>query len=318
MILRTLLPLGLLALVAAPSYGTAANGCLPTGNGYLRARVGGALTLDINWNDAELECEGSPRPDGSGIRLSFAGPLRSDGRRMRMVFGIGDAAEGKSGRGLPTNLTVMFEGEQRLFATRGDDRCTVDELSQERVGALGGPERSYRVIARGFCIQPASALKGDERIVVSRFDFAGRATFADDEVEDLRRFPQATVEIRSGKQLHKFDVWVADTPERQMQGLMFVSDLPANRGMLFVERKPREMGMWMKNTYIPLDMLFIDARGRIVKIAERTTPHSLETVSAGQAVSAVLELKGGEAKARGLRAGDSVSWKPYDKKSESG
>ena len=154
------------------------SGCLPSGNGFLRARIRGALNLDINWQNAELECEGAARPDGSGIRLSFAGPVHTDGRRLRMVFGVADAAEGNSGSALPTNLTVIFEGEKRLFATRGEDRCTVDKLKQERVGALGGPTRSYRVIARGFCIQPVPAPGTNERIVVSSFDFAGQVTFS--------------------------------------------------------------------------------------------------------------------------------------------
>ena len=166
---------------AAPAAVPHAKGCLQSGNGYLRARIRGALNLDIDWHDAEIECDGGPRPDGSGIRVSFAGPLHSDGRRLRMVFGLGSAQEGRPGRELPTNLTVIFEGEQRLFATRGEDRCTVDELSQERLGALGGPIRSYRVVARGFCVSPASALSGNERILVSSFDFAGRAVFADEQ-----------------------------------------------------------------------------------------------------------------------------------------
>jgi hypothetical protein len=155
--------------------------CLPAGNGYLRARIRGGLNLDIDWHNAEIECDGGPRPDGRGVRVSFAGPVHSDGRRLRMVFGVGDVKEGRAGRELPTNLTVIFEGEQRLYATRGDDRCTVDELQQERVGALGGPKRSYRIIARGFCVSPASTLSGDDRILVSRFDFAGNATFEDEE-----------------------------------------------------------------------------------------------------------------------------------------
>ena len=158
-----------------------ANGCLPSGNGYLRARIRGALNLDIDWHNSEIECEGGPRPDGSGIRMSFAGPLQSDGRRLRMVFGVGTAKEGRPGREMPTNLTVIFEGEQRLFATRGEDRCTVEELEQERLGALGGPKRSYRIVARGFCIDPASTLSGDDRILVSRFDFAGNVIFEDQE-----------------------------------------------------------------------------------------------------------------------------------------
>jgi len=163
----------------APAPAPKPKGCLTTGNGYLRARIRGALKLDIDLHDGELECEGGARPDGSGIRVAFAGPLRSDGRRLRMVFGIASAAEGNPGHALPTNLTIIFEGEQRLFATRGDDKCTVDELSQERLGELGGSSRSYRVIARGFCIAPASTLTADEQILVNSFDFAGRVTFED-------------------------------------------------------------------------------------------------------------------------------------------
>jgi hypothetical protein len=172
-----------LAFAAEPSPATPPTrsspiaGCLAAGNGFLRARIRGALNLDIDWNNGELECDGSERPNGHGIRLSFAGPLRSGGRRMRMVFGIDTGAEGAAGRALPTNLTVIFEGEQRLYSTRGEDRCTIDELQEERVGALGAAIRSYRVIARGFCTLPAAALDRDERILVTRFDFAGRVNF---------------------------------------------------------------------------------------------------------------------------------------------
>jgi hypothetical protein len=162
--------------LAAPA--KRSEGCLPSGNGYLRARIRGALTLDLDWRDAEMECDGGVRPDGSGVRVAFAGPLRNDGRRLRLVFGL-RTSEGISGRAVPTNLTIIFEGEQRVFATRGDDRCTTDDLQQERIGALGGGSRAYRVIARGFCTQPASALAGDERIVINSFDFAGHVTFQD-------------------------------------------------------------------------------------------------------------------------------------------
>lgn len=170
------------AVESAPGLSTPlkkSQGCLAAGNGYLRAKIRGSLKLDVDLHDSELECDGGARPDGSGIRVSFAGPLRSDGRRIRVVFGIAGTTEGSAGRALPTNLTVIFEGEQRLFATRGDDKCTADELSQERVGALGGPVRSYRIVARGFCIAPINALSGPEKIFISSFDFAGNVTFED-------------------------------------------------------------------------------------------------------------------------------------------
>jgi hypothetical protein len=154
------------------------HGCLPTGNGYLRARIRGALALDVNLRDRELECDGDARPDGHGIRVSFAGPLRTDGRRLRMVFGIGSASEGRGGHALPVNLTVIFEGEQRLFATRGDDKCTIDELTQQRLGGPGNAARSYRIVARGFCIAPVPALAAGDQILINSFDFAGSVSFA--------------------------------------------------------------------------------------------------------------------------------------------
>ena len=94
-----------------------------------------------------------------------------------MVFGIETVAEGVAGRALPTNLTVILEGEQRLFATRGDDHCTVDALQEEKVSSSSASRRSYRVVARGFCTEPAAALGKNERILVTRFDFAGRVSY---------------------------------------------------------------------------------------------------------------------------------------------
>ncbi len=162
---------------AGTAKGSATTGCLPNGAGYLRARIRGAVDLDINWRNAQLECEGGSRPSGGGIILSFAGPLPRSDKRMRIIFGIGGAAEGHAGRALPTNVTVIFEGERRLFSTRGDDKCTVDNLRQERLGPPGGAVRRYRVVARGFCFEPVSDMIRNERIVISRFDFAGRTVF---------------------------------------------------------------------------------------------------------------------------------------------
>jgi hypothetical protein len=158
---------------------TPGQGCLPGGGGYFRARIRGALNLDINWHNAELECQGGPRPDGSGVRVSFAGPPHG-GKRLRLVFGLSALQEGRNAHDLPTNLTVIMEGEQRLFATRGDDHCTVDDLRQERLPPDShAPQRAWRIVARGFCIAPASTLNSDASILVSRFDFAGTAVFED-------------------------------------------------------------------------------------------------------------------------------------------
>ncbi len=125
---------------------------------------------------------------------------------------------------------------------------------------------------------------------------------------ELDSFPKAKLDIHSGKDTHHFDIWIAETPRQQQQGLMFVRDLSAARGMLFVAKEPRVFDMWMRNTYIPLDMVFIGADGRISTIAQNTTPHSLAIVSSKVPVGAILELKGGEAARRALHAGDKVIW----------
>ena len=159
----------------------ATHGCLPTGNGYLRGRLRGELNLDLDWRDAEMECEGDTRPGGRGLRLGISGPRQSDGRRLRFIFGISEVAEGRAGRALPTHLTVIFENESRLFATQGERWCTTDELAQERIGALDGPVRTWRVIARGFCTGPATAPGQDTHILMTRFDFAALITVTDDD-----------------------------------------------------------------------------------------------------------------------------------------
>lgn len=137
-------------------------------------------------------------------------------------------------------------------------------------------------------------------------------------LEDLAAFPSGPLTISdvgkadagkgAGKKAkHEFTVWLADSPQRQAQGLMFVRSLPADRGMLFVHAEPRPISMWMKNTYIPLDMVFIDSSGRIQQIVEQTTPHSLDLIRSDAPARAVLEIAGGEAKRLGLHAGQQVS-----------
>jgi uncharacterized protein len=128
------------------------------------------------------------------------------------------------------------------------------------------------------------------------------------QLEDLASFPRGTLEIAHGaRKSHRFEVWIADTPARQAQGLMFVRSLPPLRGMLFVHEQPRPIGMWMKNTFIPLDMLFIGADGRIQQIVENTTPHSLEVIRSRAPALGVLEIAGGEARRLGIRPGQKVS-----------
>ena len=128
---------------------------------------------------------------------------------------------------------------------------------------------------------------------------------AQESVLDLSTFPKGEVVVESaGGMKHPFKVWIADTEPRQRQGLMFVRDLPADQGMLFVNQPPRPASFWMKNTYIPLDMLFVAADGKVLHIFERATPLSLEPLGIDSPVRAVFEIKGGESARRGIRVGD--------------
>lgn len=119
-------------------------------------------------------------------------------------------------------------------------------------------------------------------------------------------WPRTAVEIRTRDGRQWFNVTVADTPARQEQGLMFVRALAADESMWFPQRPARVMRMWMKNTLIPLDLLFVDARGRIACIAARATPESLAIISCRKPVSGVLEIGGGEAERRDIRVGDTA------------
>ena len=99
---------------------------------------------------------------------------------------------------------------------------------------------------------------------------------------------------------------IADTDELRTRGLMFRHFLPADKAMLFDYEQPRPVAMWMKNTNISLDMLFIRADGTIAAIAENTVPQSLDTISVQEPVRGVLELAAGTVKRLGLRVNDKV------------
>lgn len=105
---------------------------------------------------------------------------------------------------------------------------------------------------------------------------------------------------------HRFTVELAKTPAQQEQGLMFRTALAPDAGMLFDFRRPTMATMWMHNTLIPLDMLFVDAKGVIVNIKERAVPESDAILAAAAPVRAVIELDGGTAARLGIEPGDHV------------
>ncbi|MEO0963361.1 MAG: DUF192 domain-containing protein [Pseudomonadota bacterium] len=119
-----------------------------------------------------------------------------------------------------------------------------------------------------------------------------------------------TIETSTG--VHGFTVELADTEERRRTGLMFREDLAPDAGMLFDFESPRVITMWMRNTPLPLDMIFIDPMGRIVSVAENTVPYSEAIVSSRYPASAVFEVNAGTAKRIGIRVGDRVSHPLFD------
>lgn len=114
-----------------------------------------------------------------------------------------------------------------------------------------------------------------------------------------------TVETAGAAKL-RFKIEMAETQAQQAQGLMFRRQMPLDAGMLFIYSKPQVAAFWMKNTFIPLDMLFIAADGRIVHIHPNATPQSEATITTPLMVKAVLEINGGLAARLGIRAGDIV------------
>ncbi len=125
-------------------------------------------------------------------------------------------------------------------------------------------------------------------------------------------FPRSLLTIETAMGRFDFAVEVADTWARRVQGLQHRPSLAADAGMLFDYMESRPVAMWMKNTVVPLDMLFIDAQGRVARVAENTVPLSLTPIPSGESVRAVLELNAGTARRLGIRTGDRIRHPIFD------
>lgn len=128
---------------------------------------------------------------------------------------------------------------------------------------------------------------------------------------DLQTFDRDDLTIETASGLHRFSVELAVKPAQRAQGLMFRKRLAPEAGMLFLYPAAQRISMWMKNTLIPLDMLFIGNDGRIVGVAERAVPGSMATISSEQPARAVLELNGGTAARLQIKPGDRVLYRTF-------
>jgi uncharacterized membrane protein (UPF0127 family) len=120
---------------------------------------------------------------------------------------------------------------------------------------------------------------------------------------------QVPLSIRTSEATHEFVVEIAETGAQQAQGLMFRTELAADKGMIFPFPEDRVASFWMKNTVIPLDIIFIRRDGTIESIAANTTPYSLAPVRSRGPIATVLEIAAGRADELGVRPGDMVSWR---------
>ncbi len=118
--------------------------------------------------------------------------------------------------------------------------------------------------------------------------------------------PTEALSIETPTATHRFRIEVAVTPDQKATGLMFRRELAADAGMLFTYETPQIITMWMRNTYIPLDMIFIDSLGRVVNVAERTIPETLTVVPSAAPAVAVLEVPAGTAARLGIGPGARV------------
>jgi len=132
--------------------------------------------------------------------------------------------------------------------------------------------------------------------------------------ENPPKFADDTLIIQTQTHAKEYNIELAISETEQQYGLMYRKELAKNSGMLFIATPPRAIKMWMKNTLIPLDMLFVDNSGKIIYIAHHAMPNSLDIINAGEVKSkAVLEIAGGEAEKQNIQIGDKIIYKAFEK-----
>ena len=126
---------------------------------------------------------------------------------------------------------------------------------------------------------------------------------------------ESIAELRGSWGTAKFNIEVADTPKSRAEGLMFREKLPTSGGMLFVYEQPEHATFWMKNTLIPLDIIFFDFRGQVTSIHRDATPHDTSLIDGGRDVAAVLEINAGIASRLGIDVGSQIRHLSFDRQS---
>jgi hypothetical protein len=143
--------------------------CRPSDSGFLRAKLQGAITAELDWSSpATPQCVGGPRPSQDGLRVVYKGKAGGDPLLVIIGVGVGVGEAVTAARNVPASVTVVREGLGEFFATQGDDKCAIDALTQEPVAGHAG---RYRLSGRGYCTQPARLVGAESgSVLVSRFD----------------------------------------------------------------------------------------------------------------------------------------------------
>ncbi|MGB3379072.1 DUF192 domain-containing protein [Allopontixanthobacter sediminis] len=160
--------------------------------------------------------------------------------------------------------------------------------------------RSFAIAAGVFLFAACSPQQSAEG--------APAAAAAETAVHPVSGLAVVPLTVSDGKKVHRFRVEVAATPLDQAKGLMFRTEMGPNEGMIFPRDGYSQASFWMKNTPLPLDIIFIGTDGRISNIAANTVPYSLESVTSDGLASAVLELNAGRAAELGIVPGNKVEW----------
>ena len=136
-------------------------------------------------------------------------------------------------------------------------------------------------------------------------------------LDDLQGLEKGSVTITlDSNEIIEFEVLIAESNKDRRQGLMHIEFMQEDQGMLFVFNPPRKVSMWMRNTPMTLDILFVDRDGKIINIEENTTPFSIKALSSGGTIHWVLEIKGGLSKKSGIKTGDDLLYRSIEDRDE--
>ena len=242
--------------------------------------------------------------------MRFTGEVT--GEQLVIIIAVPDMQAGEQAAELPSNVTVTVEGSGRFYNTPNLDSCWTDVSSQSAVPGARGP---YVVSGTLYCVSPLGQVNGDSAVSIPELSFSTVVKWElPSGVPSLDGdFGRGTLTIESDDGVqHELDIYLAINADQQRRGLMFVRSMPERTGMLFVYEDSEMHSMWMKNTYISLDMVFARADGTVSSVIHDTQPLSLTSQGSTEPVNFVLELNAGTARRLNIGRHSRITWEPVN------